>query len=397
MLASRALLPTMLLFGLSALCFEVYAGDGVTSGFEHSQERPRAREIGIVVGILPPGPLNAITDVAGVRVGHQTIVEGEAIRTGVTAIIPHPGNVFQQKIPAAIVVGNGFGKLVGSTQVAELGTLETPVILTNTLSTFMAADALVAYTLNLEGNENVGSVNPVAAETNDGHLNDIRAQRVCREDVLAAIAAAQGGPVTEGSVGAGTGTRCLGWKGGIGTASRRLPAPHGGYTLGVLTQTNFGGVLTVNGAPVGKELGRYYLQGIGGERESEGGSCIVVVATDAPLDARQLKRLAKRALLGLAAVGSPMTHGSGDYVIAFSTAESVRHSHRHMERTHVRTLLRDENLSPLFQATREATEEAILNSLLMATTVTGFRGRRCEAIPVDRLIEICRRYGAISR
>ena len=397
MLASRALLPTMLLFGLSALCFEVYAGDGVTSRFERSQERPRAREIGIVVGILPPGPLNAITDVAGVRVGHQTIVEGEAIRTGVTAIIPHPGNVFQQKIPAAIVVGNGFGKLVGSTQVAELGTLETPVILTNTLSTFMAADALVAYTLNLEGNENVGSVNPVAAETNDGHLNDIRAQRVCREDVLAAIAAAQGGPVTEGSVGAGTGTRCLGWKGGIGTASRRLPAPHGGYTLGVLTQTNFGGVLTVNGAPVGKELGRYYLQGIGGERESEGGSCIVVVATDAPLDARQLKRLAKRALLGLAAVGSPMTHGSGDYVIAFSTAESVRHSHRHPERTQVRMLLRDENLSPLFQATREATEEAILNSLLMATTVTGFRGRRCEAIPVDRLIEICRRYGAISR
>jgi len=397
MLTSRALLPVVLLFGLSLSCFEVCAGDDATSRLERSEQRPRAREIGIVIGILPPGPLNAITDVAGVRVGHQTIIEGEAIRTGVTAIIPHPGNVFQEKVPAAIVVGNGFGKLVGSTQVEELGMLETPVILTNTLSTFMAADALVAYTLDLEGNENVGSVNPVVAETNDGHLNDIRAQRVCRADVLAAIAAAMGGPVAEGSVGAGTGTRCLGWKGGIGTASRRLPAAHGGFTLGVLTQTNFGGILTVNGAPVGKELGRYYLQDAAGERDTEKGSCILVVATDAPLDARQLKRLAKRALLGLAAVGSPMTHGSGDYVIAFSTAEMVRVPHHPSEGTPTQTLLRDEALSPLFQATREAAEEAILNSLLKATTITGFRGRQCEAIPVDRLIEICRRYGIISR
>jgi D-aminopeptidase len=395
MFTSKALLSAVSLLGLSALCFAVCAGDDATSRFERSEERPRAREIGIVIGILPPGPLNAITDVAGVRVGHQTIIEGQAIRTGVTAIIPHPGNVFQQKVPAAIVVGNGFGKLVGSTQVEELGTLETPVILTNTLSTFMAADALVAYTLDLEGNESVGSVNPVVAETNDGYLNDIRAQRVSRADVLAAIAAAKGGPVAEGSVGAGTGTRCLGWKGGIGTASRRLPTAHGGYTIGVLTQTNFGGILAVNGAPVGKELGRYYLQDAAGERESEGGSCILVVATDAPLDARQLERLARRALLGLAAVGSPMTHGSGDYVIAFSTAETVRIPDRLSGRTQTQTLLRDEALSPLFQATREAAEEAILNSLLKATTVTGFCDRKSAAIPVDRLIEICARYGAI--
>jgi len=395
--ASTLLLATTLLFVFWTPCFEAYAVDNTPFASEQPEQRPRARDIGIVVGVLPPGPLNAITDVTGVRVGHRTIVEGENIRTGVTAVLPHPGNVFREKVPAAIVVGNGFGKLVGSTQVEELGTLETPVVLTNTLSTFAAADALVNYMLKLEGNENVRSVNPVVAETNDGYLNDIRAQRVRREDVLAAIAAAEGGPVVEGSVGAGTGTRCLGWKGGIGTASRRLPASHGGYTVGVLAQTNFGGILTVNGAPVGRQLGRYYLRDLAGERESEGGSCILVVATDAPLDARQLKRLAKRALLGLAAVGSPMTHGSGDYVIAFSTAETLRVAHQPSQKTDTRTLLRDENLSPLFQATREATEEAILNSLLKATTVTGFRGHTSEAIPVDRLIEICTRYGAIRR
>ena len=395
--ASTLLLATTLLFVFWTPCFEAYAVDNTPFASEQSEQRPRARDIGIVVGVLPPGPLNAITDVTGVHVGHRTIVEGKDIRTGVTAVLPHPGNVFREKVPAAIVVGNGFGKLVGSTQVEELGTLETPVVLTNTLSTFAAADALVAYTLNLEGNENVRSVNPVVGETNDGYLNDIRAQRVGREDILAAIAAAEGGSVTEGSVGAGIGTRCLGWKGGIGTASRRLPVSHGGYTLGVLAQTNFGGILTVNGAPVGKELGRYYLQDLADERESEGGSCILVVATDAPLDARQLKRLAKRALLGLAAVGSPMTHGSGDYVIAFSTAETVRVPHGAPRETQTRTLLRDERLSPLFQATREATEEAILNSLLKATTVTGFHGHTSEAIPVDRLIEICTRHGAIRR
>jgi len=390
-----SLLSAIVLFGLWTLCLKMQAVDDSTSGLTQSSQRPRAREIGITIGVLPPGPLNAITDVAGVRVGHQTIIEGETIRTGVTAVLPHPGNVFQEKVPAAVVVGNGFGKLVGSTQVEELGTLETPIVLTNTLSAFAAADALVAYTLNLEGNEDVASVNPVVGETNDAYLNDIRAQGVRREDVLAALSAADGGPVTEGSVGAGTGTRCLGWKGGIGTASRRLPQSRGGYTVGVLGQTNFGGILTVSGAPVGRALGRYYLQDVAEGREPEGGSCVLVVATDAPLEARQLKRLAKRALLGLGAVGSPMTHGSGDYVIAFSTAETVRMPHRLADRTQARTVLRDEGLSPLFQATREAAEEAILNSLLKATTVTGFRGHRCEAIPVDRLIEICRRFGVI--
>ena len=260
---------------------------------------------------------------------------------------------------------------------------------------FAAGDALVAHTLRQPGNKEVRSVNPVVGETNDGYLNDIRAQRVRAEDVFAALAAADGGPVAEGSIGAGTGTRCLGWKGGIGTASRRLPDKLGGYTLGALVQTNFSGILTVGGAPVGQELGRYYLQGLRRDPPPEAGSCMIVLATDAPLNAHQLKRLAKRALLGLAAVGSPMTHGSGDYVIAFSTARQVRIAHQAAGRTQTRTLLRDEALSPLFQAARETTEEAILNSLLKATTVTGYQGHDTEAVPLDRLIEICRRYGAI--
>ena len=313
-----------------------------------------------------------------------------------TAVVPHAGNLFQEKVPAAIVVGNGFGKLIGSTQVEELGALETPVILTNTLSAFAAADALVAYMLSLEGNEDVRSVNPVVGETNDGYLNDIRARRVRREDVLAAIQSARGGPVEEGSVGAGAGTRCLGWKGGIGTASRRLPQRLGGFTLGALVQSNFGGILTVNGAPVGRELGRYYLQEELGETAPADGSCMIVLATDAPLDARQLRRLARRAFLGLAAVGSPMTHGSGDYVIAFSTAPSVRVRHTSDRRFDERRLLRDEFLSPLFQAAREATEEAILNSLFKATTVRGFRGRVTEAIPLDQVVDVCRRHGVLS-
>jgi D-aminopeptidase len=390
-----------LLSGVSLLAFcllgpaEARAVGAPMRKSQTSEERPRARDIGIVVGVLRPGPLNAITDVDGVQVGHRTIIEGQAIRTGVTAVLPHPGNVFQSKVPAAIIVGNGFGKLVGSTQVDELGTLETPVVLTNTLSTFAAADALVIYVLNLPRNDNVRSVNPVVAETNDGYLNDIRARRVRREDVLAAIAAAKPGPVAEGSVGAGTGTRCLGWKGGIGTASRRLPQSRGGYTVGVLAQTNFGGILTVNGAPVGRELGRYYLQDVAEDGQPDAGSCILVAATDAPLEARQLKRLARRALLGLAAIGSPMTHGSGDYVIAFSTPETMRVPHQTSEKGQTRKLLRDEALSPLFQAVREATEEAILNSLLKATTITGYKGHECEAIPVDRVIEICKRFGVI--
>ena len=376
-------------------CFPARAGEDVAG--DNAVKRPRARDIGIVIGVLPPAPLNAITDVKGVRVGHRTIVEGDNIRTGVTAILPHGGNIFQEKVPAAIVVGNGFGKLVGSTQVQELGTMETPIILTNTLSTFAAADALVGYMLDLEGTEEVRSVNPVVAETNDGYLNDIRARRVSRDDVLTAIADAHRGPVAEGSVGAGTGTQCLGWKGGIGTSSRVLPDPLGGYTIGVLTQTNFGGILTINGAPVGRELDRYYLREHHRDETPDGGSCVIVVATDAPLDARQLNRLAKRALLGLAAVGSPMTHGSGDYVIAFSTARSVRVSHEFTTPTVGREIMRDEALSPLFQAVREATEEAIINSLLKATTVTGHKGRMTEAIPVERVVQICKKYGTLNR
>ncbi len=361
-----------------------------------SNSRKRARELGVVVGVLPPGPLNAITDVKHVQVGHRTIVEGSNVRTGVTAVLPHPGNVFQDKVPAAIVVGNGFGKLIGSTQVEELGVLETPVILTNTLSAFVAADALVGYMLGLEGNEQVVSVNPVVGETNDGWLNEIRIHRVSREDVLAAVTSADGGAVEEGSVGAGVGTCCLGWKGGIGTASRRLPETLGGFTLGVLVQSNFGGILTVNGAPVGRELGRYYLKDKLDNAPSHDGSCMIVLATDAPLDARQLQRLARRTLLGLAAVGSPMTHGSGDYVIAFSTAPTVRVQHRSDKRFEDRKLLREDHLSPLFQAAREVTEEAILNSLFKATTVKGFKGRVSEAVPLDQVIEICRRHGALS-
>ncbi len=389
-------------FLVSCLChYHAFAADG-RDGQGGDQRRPRARSIGLVIGVLPPGPLNAITDVDGVRVGHRTIIEGDNIRTGVTAIIPHTGNVFQEKVPAAIVVGNGFGKLIGSTQVDELGTLETPIVLTNTLSVFAAADALVGHMLSLKGNGNVRSINPVVAETNDGYLNDIRARRVGPGDVITAIASARNGPVAEGSIGAGMATRCLGWKGGIGTASRRLPDKLGGYTLGVLVQTNFGGILTMGGAPVGRELGRYYLKELHEATPRAGGSCVIVVATDAPVDARQLKRIGRRALLGLAAAGSPMTHGSGDYVIAFSTAQVVRQPRRagalppaSRPASRRRTLLRDESLSPLFQATREATEEAIINSLLKAVTVTGFRGRTVEAIPIDHVIEICTRYGAI--
>ena len=391
-----ALLCGIVLVAITAICSMARAEDPAVSTTQAVDQRPRARDVGIEIGVLPPGPFNAITDVAGVRVGQRTIVEGDSIRTGVTAILPHPDNVFQQKVPAAVVVGNGFGKLIGSTQVEELGTLETPIVLTNTLSVFTAADALVAHTLNQPGNEDVRSVNPVVGETNDGWLNDIRARRVRREDVLAALASAKGGPVAEGAVGAGTGTCCLGWKGGIGTASRRLPDPLGGHTLGVLVQTNFGGILTVGGAPVGRELGRYYLRESHEAPAAPDGSCMIVVATDAPLDARQLQRLARRALLGLAAVGSPMTHGSGDYVIAFSTAEAVRRPHADSGRTQTQTVLRDEALSPLFQAAREATEEAILNSLLRARTVTGYQGHTREAMPIDRVVDICRRYRVIA-
>lgn len=359
-------------------------------------ERPRARDAGIRIGILPPGKLNAITDVPGVAVGHRTLMAEPSTRTGVTVVVPHAGNVFQEKVPAAFVVGNGFGKFVGSSQINELGVMETPIALTNTLSTFAVADALVRHTLNLPGNDSVRSVNPVVGECNDGALNAIRAMQVTRADVNAALDDARGGPVAEGSVGAGTGTQCMGWKGGIGTSSRVVPETAGGYAVGVLVQTNFGGVLTIAGAPVGQKLGRYFLkQQVDADSSNERGSCIVIVATDAPLDARQLKRLGKRALLGLAAVGSPMTHGSGDYVLAFSANERVRVPYRSREREVTRPVLRDEWLSAYFQAVKEATEEAVVNSLFRATTVTG-SGRTAEAIPIEQVIEICRRHGVVE-
>lgn len=371
--------------------------------------RPRARDVGVAPGILAPGPWNAITDVSGVRVGHATVWEGDSVRTGVTAILPHGGNLFRERVPAAMHVGNGFGKLMGVTQVRELGELETPILLTCTLCVPRAADALLDYVLGLPGNEEVRSVNAVVGETNDGFLNAIRARPIRPEQVRRAIESARAGPVEEGSVGAGTGTVAFGWKGGIGTSSRRLPESAGGYTVGVLVQSNFGGILQILGAPVGRELGRYYLKdavgsatppetpsspdGPGAPGADVGdGSIMIVVATDAPLDARNLERLAARAMLGLARTGSPSTNGSGDYVIAFSTAESVR---RRAGSGAVRTIadLDNEATSPLFEAVVEATEEAIYNSLFRATTVRGYRGHTAEALPLDETLAILRRHG----
>jgi len=351
--------------------------------------RPRARDLGVEPGVFPPGPFNAITDVAGVRVGHTTLIDGNRVRTGVTAVIPHPGNLFQEKVPGAVFVGNAFGKLAGSTQVDELGTIETPVLLTNTLSVGVAVAASAAWTIAQPGNEGVRSVNALVGETNDGGLNDIRGQHVTTAHVLAAIAAARDGPVDEGSVGAGTGTQCFGWKGGIGTASRTVPAGASRYVLGVLVQTNFGGVLTIDGVPVGRLLQRHAFgpssPGQAGAEPADG-SCLIVVATDAPLDARDLKRLAARAVFGLARTGSSFSHGSGDYAIAFSTAPGLR-TRMGDAAPAARTILPSEGVSPLFQAALEATEEAVYNSLFRATTVTG-NGRTVDAIPLDRIREL---------
>lgn len=356
-----------------------------------AQDRPRIREWGVEIGIFKPGPLNAITDVKGVQVGHETVVRGDSVRTGVTAIVPHPGNLFQEKVPAAIVVGNGFGKLIGSSQVNELGQIETPIVLTNTLSVWDAANGVVDYMLSLPGNEGVGSINPIVGETNDGFLNDIRGRHVGREDVRRAIRSASSGAVREGSVGAGTGTVCFGWKGGIGTSSRRLPASMGGFTVGVLVQTNFGGILDIAGVPVGKELGRYsFKQQLD---QSADGSCMIVVATDAPLTALQLQRVARRALLALGRTGSMMSHGSGDYVIAFSASETVRIIQNRDAAARSTVAVNDDQISPIFQAVVEATEEAIINSLFRATTVTGHRGRTVDALPLDRVREIMTSYG----
>lgn len=359
--------------------------------------RPRARDIGLAPGVHSPGPLNAITDVGGVRVGHRTIATGDNVRTGVTVVIPHGGNVFQEKVPGAVFVGNAFGKLAGSTQVDELGTIETPIALTNTLSVGAAIEGLVQWTLKQTGNADVRSVNALVGETNDGGLNDIRGLHVRPEHIAAALDSARDGPVEEGSVGAGTGTRAFAWKGGIGTSSRRLDARMGGYTLGVLVQSNYGGYLTMGGAPVGRELTP--ARGPDGTKvppynHDGDGSCMIIVATDAPLDARDLKRLAARAVFGLARTGSSFSNGSGDFAIAFSTAPGLRVQHGESA-PQSRTLLPTEGVSALFQAALETTEEAVYNSLLKATTVTS-RSGTAEAIPIEKLTGVLRAYRVIQ-
>lgn len=333
----------------------------------------RARDLGIKPGVLSPGPLNAITDVAGVKVGQVTLVEGDNIRTGVTAILPRGGNIFQNKVAGGIHIANAFGKLAGSTQVDELGSIETPIVLTNTLSVAEGIAGTVEWTLRQPGNERVFSVNAVVGETNDGGLNDIRGRHVTKQHVIQAIEAAKAGPVEEGGVGAGTGTIAFGYKGGIGTSSRVLPKSFGGFTIGVLVQTNYGGILTINGAPVGKELGKNYLN-----EPAPRGSCMIVIATDAPIDARNLKRLASRSILGLGMTGSFTSNGSGEYAIAFSTAQS-------------KDLLTNDAMSPLFQAVKEATEEAVYNSMFRAKTV-----KHIQALPLDRTLEILKKYRVVQ-
>jgi D-aminopeptidase len=347
------------------------------------EHRPRARDIGLAPGVFPTGPGNRITDVAGVRVGHVTLIQGDDVRTGVTAIVPAAGNLFQEKVPGAVFVGNAFGKLAGSTQVDELGAIETPIVLTNTLNVGTAMEGVIAYTLAQPGNEKVVSVNAVVGETNDSGLNDIRGMHIRRQDVLDAIQNARDGAIAEGSVGAGTGTVCFGWKGGIGTSSRKAPERYGGYTVGVLVQTNFGGILTMGGAPVGQRMGKYAYG-------SGDGSCMVIVATDAPLTARDLKRLAARAVFGLARTGSSYSNGSGDYAIAFSTASSVRVKPSTQPATY--SVLTTDQTSPLFEMALEAVEESVYNSLLQATTIHSKFGT-VEAIPIEPLRRILQQYG----
>ena len=346
--------------------------------------RPRARDLGIVVGALPPGPLNAITDVPGVRVGHATLIRGADIRTGVTAVLPHNGNMLRERVPAAVFVGNGFGKLMGSTQVDELGEIETPILLTSTLNAPRVADALLEWMLAQPGNEDARSINPIVGETNDGLLNDIRGRHVGREDVFAALDTAASGPVAEGAVGAGTGTVAFGYKGGIGTSSRVAGAGGGRWTVGALVQANFGGRLTIAGVPVGDALAA----------GSPDGSIMIVLATDAPLDARNLRRLGARAMLGVGRTGSAMSNGSGDYAIAFSVA--VENRIRPDEALRTTRGLSNEAMSPLFQAAVEATEEAIYNALFRAVTMTGRGGRAIEALPVERVMEVLRQTGALG-
>jgi D-aminopeptidase len=353
----------------------------------------RTRDYGIEIGVLKTGKFNSITDIKGVKVGHETIIEGDSIRTGVTAILPHDGNIFQLKVPAAIYIGNGFGKLAGYSQVKELGNIETPIILTNTLSVPAASDALITYTIEQPVNIEVRSVNSVVGETNDGWLNDIRGRYVKQEHVLNAIQNAKSGFVTEGNVGAGTGTICFGYKGGIGTSSRVIPKSLGGYTVGVLVQTNFGGVLEINGVPIAKELNKYpFRDKILNDAD---GSCMIVVITDAPLSSRNLERLAKRAIMGLAKTGGIASNGSGDYVIALSTAKENLIPNSSESVFNEKKELRNAEISPLFLATIEATEEAILNSLFAAETMIGRDGHTIESLPIDRIIEIMKKYNKI--
>ena len=370
----------------AALLSFLLAVTGIAKAADH---RPRAREAGITFGILTPGPLNAITDVAGVKVGQVTLTEGANVRTGVTAILPHGGNLYQDKVPAGFAVGNAYGKFMGSTQVKELGEIETPILLTNTLSVPEAAAGIIQWTLRQPGNEEVRSVNAVVGETNDGTLNDIRGRHVTPAHAIAAIEAAREGPVVEGAVGAGTGTVAFEWKGGIGTSSRRLPTSLGGWTLGVLVQTNFGGVLQLAGVPVGQALGRYYLKDELAKASADG-SVIIVLATDAPLSDRNLERLARRAFLGIARTGSPMTNGSGDFALAFSTSPDVRRTVERRAKPSALVDLPNDTMSPLFEAATEATEEAVINSLFAATAVDG-NGHHIDALPIDQVLKLYRR------
>lgn len=375
-MANKQLLAYVLLILMSEVCL-------AQSG--------RVRDFGITIGIYEPGEQNSITDVQGVAVGHSTIIEGNDIRTGVTAIIPHQQNIFQNKVPAAVYVANGFGKLTGYTQIKELGNLETPIILTNTLSVPTAADALIDYTLSFEENKSVRSVNPLVGETNDGFLNDIQGRHVAKSHILDAIKNVSTGLVNEGSVGAGTGTICFDYKGGIGTASRKLPQEKGGFTIGVLVQTNFGGDLTIAGIPVGRELKK------SASENSGDGSCMIIVATDAPLTSRNLERLAKRSVFGIAKTGGNCSNGSGEYVIAFSTNESLRISnYGGTDFYSGGEELRNDRMTPLFEAVIEATEEAILNSLFMANNITGKNGNSVKALSIDQVINILKHHKVIE-
>lgn len=371
--------------------------------FAQTEQRPRIRDLGVEVGVLPTGPLNAITDVAGVKVGQTTLIRGDNIRTGVTSILPHGGNLYKERVPAAVFLGNAYGKLAGSTQVNEMGEIEAPILLTATDSVPRVADAVITYIFNLKGNENVLSVNPVVGETNDGYLSDIRSRPISADDVISAINNAAAGPVEEGAVGAGTGTVAFGFKGGVGTSSRRLPASLGGYTVGVLVQTNFGGNLIIAGVPVGNELGKFYPQRASSENkepardataQSVDGSCMIVVATDAPLEHRNLSRLAARAMMGLARTGSSESNGSGDYVIAFSSSADVRIDPNNAL-WQPKGLLGNESMSPLFEAVIEATEEAIDNSMFRAHDMTG-NGHTVKALPLQQTIDLLKKHNAIG-